>query len=211
MQFFQYLYPDDSRSSARQFVHNDSTIPASYLAQRDGETDAEWIARLRAVNVTPIRITPSCADPNQYDAGDSVETTTEDGVIEITYPDPVAKTPVWHKQNREQMYISAGADVPNAYTPSGPPYGVYSVWNAEAGEWGENTDRQATAIRVERDRLLAECDWTQLADASLNDITQRNWTTYRQALRDIPQQTGFPWAGDLTAVPWPDAPGEATT
>jgi len=39
-------------------------------------------------------------------------------------------------------------------------------------------------LRVERDRLLTACDWTQSRDIALSNDT--NWKTYRQALRDLP-------------------------
>jgi len=47
-------------------------------------------------------------------------------------------------------------------------------------------------VRAERNRLLAECDWTQLADVVLTDEVKAAWATYRQALRDITAQDGFP-------------------
>lgn len=53
-------------------------------------------------------------------------------------------------------------------------------------------------VRAERNRLLTECDWTQLADVPELAI---KWMTYRQALRDIPQQEGFP-----ENVIWPEKP-----
>jgi len=56
----------------------------------------------------------------------------------------------------------------------------------------------AKAIRQDRDYLLASCDWTQTADAPVDQIA---WQDYRQALRDIPQQTGFP-----TDITWPTKP-----
>lgn len=59
----------------------------------------------------------------------------------------------------------------------------------------------ADEIRAERDRLLAECDWTQLADAPLIADEKSAWAVYRQALRDVPQQAGFP-----ASVTWPVAP-----
>lgn len=40
-------------------------------------------------------------------------------------------------------------------------------------------------LRMERDRLLAECDWTQGADSPLSDSQKSEWATYRQSLRDI--------------------------
>jgi len=57
---------------------------------------------------------------------------------------------------------------------------------------------QAKSVRATRDAKLAECDWTQVADAPVDKAV---WATYRQALRDITTQTGFPWT-----VEWPDAP-----
>jgi len=59
-------------------------------------------------------------------------------------------------------------------------------------------EQQSTAQRTERNRKLAECDWTQLADATVNKAA---WATYRQSLRDVPSQSGFPW--DIT---WPVEP-----
>ena len=57
---------------------------------------------------------------------------------------------------------------------------------------------QASAVRKTRGDKLAESDWTQVADAPVDKAV---WATYRQALRDITTQTGFPWE-----VTWPDAP-----
>ena len=58
--------------------------------------------------------------------------------------------------------------------------------------------RLAQKIRAERDQLLAASDWTQVADAPVNQLV---WATYRQALRDVPQQGGFPHN-----VSWPSKP-----
>lgn len=57
---------------------------------------------------------------------------------------------------------------------------------------------QAKSVRQTRGTKLAECDWTQLADAPVDKAV---WATYRQALRDITTQEGFPWT-----ITWPDAP-----
>ena len=59
-------------------------------------------------------------------------------------------------------------------------------------------DEQAKAIRSDRDSKLANSDWTQVADAP---VDQTAWATYRQALRDVPAQDGFPWD-----VNWPSKP-----
>ena len=54
-------------------------------------------------------------------------------------------------------------------------------------------------IRQQRNSLLTASDWTQAADVP--QATKDLWATYRQALRDIPQQAGFP-----TNVTWPQKP-----
>ena len=57
---------------------------------------------------------------------------------------------------------------------------------------------QATSVRKQRAEKLSETDWTQLTDAPVNSAL---WATYRQALRDVPTQEGFPWE-----VTWPTQP-----
>lgn len=53
-------------------------------------------------------------------------------------------------------------------------------------------------VRSQRNDLLAASDWTQVADAP---VDKASWADYRQALRDIPQQAGFP-----ENVIWPEQP-----
>ena len=57
---------------------------------------------------------------------------------------------------------------------------------------------QAKSIREQRNQKLKDSDWTQIADSTADKAA---WATYRQALRDVPAQAGFPWTID-----WPDAP-----
>ena len=57
---------------------------------------------------------------------------------------------------------------------------------------------QATNVRRTRTEKLKDSDWTQIADSTAD---KQAWATYRQALRDISAQSGFPWT-----VTWPDAP-----
>jgi len=59
-------------------------------------------------------------------------------------------------------------------------------------------EKLAADIRAERNQLLTESDWTQMPDAP---VDQAAWATYRQALRDISQQAGFP-----TDITWPTEP-----
>lgn len=57
------------------------------------------------------------------------------------------------------------------------------------------TEDEARQCRYE---LLVASDWTQVADAP---VDQGAWATYRQALRDIPEQEGFP-----DNIQWPPEP-----
>ena len=57
---------------------------------------------------------------------------------------------------------------------------------------------QAKSVRQSRDAKLAECDWTQVADSPVDKAA---WATYRQALRDLTTQSGFPWT-----IEWPTEP-----
>jgi len=58
---------------------------------------------------------------------------------------------------------------------------------------------QANNIRQDRNQRLSQCDWTQLDDSPGNQKLE--WATYRQDLRDLPTQAGFPWQ-----VNWPTTP-----
>ena len=65
-------------------------------------------------------------------------------------------------------------------------------------------------LREERNRLLAESDWTQLKDIDLDIIRERNWKNYRQALRDLPSKSTPKLDNngnlDRSSVTWPDKP-----
>lgn len=58
--------------------------------------------------------------------------------------------------------------------------------------------RDAKSTRQKRNLLLTTSDWTQVADAP---VDRAAWADYRQALRDITSQAGFP-----SEVNWPVAP-----
>ena len=62
-------------------------------------------------------------------------------------------------------------------------------------------------LRVHRDRLRPECDWTQLSDAKLSSSKKNEWITYRQLLRDLPA-TASPQldSGFIKNVTWPVKP-----
>lgn len=62
----------------------------------------------------------------------------------------------------------------------------------------QRTESQSSGVRQERNQRLADCDWTQLPDAPVDASA---WAAYRQELRNVPSQAGFPWQ-----VVWPEQP-----
>jgi hypothetical protein len=68
-------------------------------------------------------------------------------------------------------------------------------------DWSvENLPEEAAVrnVRARRNDLLQKSDWTQLSDATVDAVA---WATYRQSLRDLPAQSGFPYN-----VIWPAEP-----
>ena len=63
------------------------------------------------------------------------------------------------------------------------------------------TENQWMSIRTDRNKRLADCDWTQLTDAPISNTEAQNWASYRQALRDITTQS------EPFHIQWPDQPG----
>ena len=89
-----------------------------------------------------------------------------------------------------QVNVSTGEIVQIPYTTE-----EQAEYDTKKAAWdaGAN-DRKAAEVRVKRDIKLSETDWRVLPDVSNSDV----WKTYRQALRDIPAQSGFP-----NNVTWP--------
>ena len=59
----------------------------------------------------------------------------------------------------------------------------------------------AKEVRNGRDQLLTETDWVVVKHNELGTPIPQEWLDYRQALRDIPLQTGFP-----EEIEWPQEP-----
>ena len=71
-------------------------------------------------------------------------------------------------------------------------------WDAMETQHASEADtREAKKVREKRDQLLKQTDWRASSDLTLSD----GWRSYRQALRDIPSQLGFP-----NNVVWPTMP-----
>ena len=74
----------------------------------------------------------------------------------------------------------------------------FTVHNMTDEEKAERDLSTANTVRSNRDIKLTESDWTQVADAPVDKAA---WAIYRQALRDVPDQEGFP-----NEVTWPTEP-----
>jgi hypothetical protein len=71
-------------------------------------------------------------------------------------------------------------------------------WDVQQAEYLAGADDRAAAeVRTERDAKLSATDWTASTDVTMT----AEMTTYRQALRDVPAQAGFP-----NTITWPEAP-----
>lgn len=72
-------------------------------------------------------------------------------------------------------------------------------YDIKKAAWDAGSDsRKATEVRFERNVKLSATDWTQVADTTADKAA---WATYRQALRNVPSQAGFPWT-----IEWPTQP-----
>lgn len=78
---------------------------------------------------------------------------------------------------------------------------VHHYFDFASKQWVEDRELKIQALLEQRNRLLVASDWTQMPDVPLS--TKAEWAEYRQLLRDVPQQSGFP-----DAVSWPIPPSE---
>jgi hypothetical protein len=67
----------------------------------------------------------------------------------------------------------------------------YESWLNRAKQ--ADYDKTAANARTQRNALIAGTDWTQVADVPLNETQIAVYAEYRQRLRDVPQQAGFPY------------------
>jgi hypothetical protein len=74
----------------------------------------------------------------------------------------------------------------------------WNVVSMTLEEIQEHTEAHSTQVRAERNARIAASDWTQIADAKVDQVA---WAKYRQALREVTRQVGFPWS-----VQWPTQP-----
>jgi hypothetical protein len=134
----------------------------------------------------------------------------KDKIMQLKY----AKNPVWANAEHTMIdltikWVEIDEELPFTASPDDcEEHGRAIFAAAVAGEYGAvaefvpyvpTQEEKAAAIRAERDALLAATDWTQLPDVP--EAIREAYAVYRQALRDVPQQSGFP-----DDVEWPIKP-----
>jgi len=79
---------------------------------------------------------------------------------------------------------------------------------AEEKAWNDGAfDRALEELRIKRNELLAESDWTQMMDITdtrMDNLTKGKWQTYRENLRDITD--GLTTEAEVKSVTWPTKP-----
>ena len=118
------------------------------------------------------------------------------GFAPFKYSDPEPYDPKWQKA--EEL---PPVEVANTFMQQWQIVDLYT----EAEKANKILDIEAEEllaaqnfVRLKRNSLLSESDWTQVDDAPVDKAA---WATYRQALRDITDQVGFPHT-----VEWPVKP-----
>ena len=122
----------------------------------------------------------------QYPAGwfKNAEERAKVGMIEV--PDPVRPD--------DRLFTSI-ENLDGSYTATARTSDDIAAYDAAKDA------EQAKNIRQTRDDKLKECDWIVIKNLELNANIPGVWEVYRQALRDVPNQSGFPWT-----ITWPVEP-----
>jgi len=123
-----------------------------------------------------------------------------DPVFETPQPEPSAAYKSWVRDGAEQDANDNWAqkwverDMFSDTTDDGVT--ITKAEHEAAYQARLDTDK-AKSVRSERDQKLKDTDWMGMSDVTMS----ADWATYRQALRDVPAQSGFP-----NTITWPDAP-----
>ena len=107
------------------------------------------------------------------------------------YPCTLAEKPDY---NNATQYITKGIPV----EVNGAWIQPYDIHDYTAEEIIEREQQEATEVREKRNQLLKDSDWTQIPDCTVDKAA---WATYRQALRDLPENTA-----DVFNPVWPTKP-----
>ena len=109
-----------------------------------------------------------------------------------------AAIPVLRTEITEDTIIT-----PPRYPRTSP---VINKWNKETKTWedvltDEGREQIWGEVKIQRNLLIAQTDWTQCADVNLSDEKKQQMLEYRQALRDLTKNNADP-----RFIAWPDKP-----
>ena len=126
---------------------------------------------------------------------------------DISFPDDVTRARIESSGNvcmesdtEPEFYtrwVHTPADSPDNVAPKDAVVGSLAIYLTDA----EYDTVLAASARQKRDRLIAATDYLVTPDYPISDDRLAKVKTYRQALRDIPEQTGFP-----RTITWPKKP-----
>jgi hypothetical protein len=135
------------------------------------------------------------AEPTQWDADNYcyARRLTDEQVTHFGVHKKQIVTPPYHDAATQHIEEGPALLIDGVWTQN------YIVTDLSADESAAKVGAQWNVIRAERNKLLAESDWTQLPDASADAPA---WATYRQALRDITTQA------NPFAIVWPERPSQ---
>jgi hypothetical protein len=131
--------------------------------------------------ITRINIDfPAVVNGVRFTAGSTLQDVLANGLVPIVGDEPA------YNPERQRLagpqYVVQGQQVNRVFTVEAIP-----------------DEEKAGQVRSERNTKLAATDWTQGKD--IPDNVSSTWAAYRQALRNVPAQAGFPWE-----VTWPTQP-----
>lgn len=128
---------------------------------------------------------PNTSFPSQW----SVELVEELGL------DPVFETPAPTVTRYQTAYKDGVEQV------AGKWVWKWSIFEMDDEAKAAKDAEAAKAVRADRDKRIAETDWIVIKNLELNQNVPGVWEVYRQELRDVPAQAGFPHE-----ITWPSKP-----
>lgn len=109
-------------------------------------------------------------------------------------------------ENQSTYWKYTNGQLIDTNQPIVPPY-PWMTWDNQSAQWVDDRTPEekyadaANKVDTERNALLYQSDWTQIPNNPLTPAKQEEWAIYRQELRDITKQPGYPFN-----VIWPVQP-----
>ncbi len=120
----------------------------------------------------------------------------------------IAGQRLWSTEKAKFISETEGVDAIDLYRNGRPADEAYlrrtlDFYGYPVGDELLTDEDRAEVARALRDQLLADTDYLLMPDYPIESAELEAVKTYRQALRDVPEQPGFPGA-----IEWPETPGE---